>query len=293
MRCQQPRRGRASVILLFASLCVSVFSSTPAFASYRAWYAQWDNIGSFEAGDISEDYFKLTPPQPGICGLRIKSPNTYAWVNDDMVPVAAGNLSKDIIMWLDNPGCSRPFSVRYADDSQTFLPAGGAVSIELFNSEGAYWVTDTGYYYFICDNCVAVDNKVVYPPEDFWSLPAASAFKSVSASMIDPLHQSAVVGATGSLAFQLSALEPAVAKRIVNRRRASLGGLETSVRSLEDAGMQALASASDSAERCQTFAQQGAYTKAFVECTTAGRQVEQSGSLLAAAWSLYSQPVKK
>jgi hypothetical protein len=223
----------------------------------------------------------------------VKTPNTYAWVNDDMVPIASGNLSKDIIMWLDNPGCSKPFSVRYSDNSHTFSPPEGAVSIELLNSDGAYWVTDTGYYYFTCGDCVAVDDKVVYPPDDVWSLPAASAFKAVSASVVDPLRQSAAVSAIATLAFQLSALKPAVATRIVDRRRAALGGLEASVRSLEDAGTKALAAASDSANRCQTLAKKGAYTKAQLACTTAGRQVEESGSLLAAGWSLHSQPMKK
>lgn len=295
MTRQQPHRGRrGSFILVYASLSVVVLSATPAFASYRAWHADWAYLGDFAAGDLSEDYTKLVPPA-GVCGLRIKSPNTYAWVDDDMVPIASGNLSKDIIMWLDNPGagCSRPFSVRYHDDSHTFSPAAGAVSIELFNSDGAYWVTDTGYYFFICGNCVAADDKVVYPREDVWSLLAASAFKAVSAAVIDPLRQSGMTSAIASLAFQLNALEPAVAKRIADRRRASLGDLETSVRSLEDAGTKALAAASNSADRCQTLAQKGAYAKAYQSCATAGRQVEQSGSLLAAAGALYSQPLKK
>ena len=292
MTRQQPRRARTALVVACASLSAVVFSSTPAFASYRAWYAHWDNVGSFAPGDLSEDNTKLDPPV-GVCGLRVKTPNTYAWVNDDMVPIASGNLSKDVIMWLDRDGCSRPFSVRYSDDSHTFLPVVGAVSIELYNSDGAYWVNDNGYYYFTCGNCVAVDDKVVYPPDDVWSLPAASAFKAVSASVVDPRRQPAAVIAIASLAFQLSALKTAVATRIVNRRRAALGGLEASVRSLEDAGTKALAAASDSANRCQTLAKQGAYTKAQLACTTAGQQVEESGSLLAAGWSLHSQPLKR
>src|SRR5262245_43840144 len=114
--------GRPSIAFMgVVTLSLLMLSSAPAFAGYRAWYAPWDYIGDFQSGDVSDDFTEMVPPASA-CGLRISTPSTYRWTDDEDGTTASGSLSKDVIIWIDHPGCSRPFSTRYYDDSHTFSP---------------------------------------------------------------------------------------------------------------------------------------------------------------------------
>jgi hypothetical protein len=291
---QHSRRSRAAATTIGAAFSLLLASSSPAFAEYRAWFAPWDYVGDFQPGDVSEDYTEMIPP-PSACGLRITDPGYYRWTDDVGGTVSSDDLYKDVIIWIDNPGagCSRSFSVRYSDDSVTFAPPqAGAVSIEISTNYGAHWVTDTGYYLYTCSGCVGADDLTV-PPQDHWSLPAASALTDVSGSILDVRRQFRVAGAIANLSRHLAQLQIFLQARIADRRRAPLGGLEGPVRNLEDAAAQKLAAARASADTCETLARRAAFTDSYVACTTAARDVEQSESLMLAAWSLSHPPSKR
>src|SRR5687767_1232945 len=118
---QRLSSGRSAIAMAGMMLSVLVLSSAPAFAEYRGWYAPWDYVGDFQVGDVSEDFTKMFPPATA-CGLRINTPSYYRWTDDVDGTIASGDLYKDVIIWIDNPGagCSRAFSTRYADGSHTF-----------------------------------------------------------------------------------------------------------------------------------------------------------------------------
>lgn len=291
MTRQTSRGTRAAVTIIFSTLAVLVLSSTPAFAEYRAWFAPWDYAGDFQPGDISEDYTEMDPPV-GVCGFRITDPSYYRWTNDDGATVDDGDLYQDVIIWLDRPGCSRPFSVRTADGNTTFTQPveDGGISMAISTNYGAYWVTDTGYYFYTCGGACVGPTDWTIPAEDIWSHLTVSAFKDVSGSILDQRRQSRVFSGVADLSLRVADLEKVLLNRIATRRRTSLGGLELSVRSLEDAATRALSAARTATDTCAALAQKGFYTDSFVACTMASRDVEASDSLMRAAWFLYHQP---
>ncbi len=284
----------AAVKTICATLFTLALSSSPAFAEYRAWFAPWDYIGDFQPGDISEDFSEMTPPDEA-CGLRISSPSYYAWTNDVDGIVASHDLYQDVIIWIDNPGadCTESFSVTKADMSASYSPpGGGAVSMEIHTNYGAYWVNKNGYYLYTCgggEKCVGADDFTI-PPQDAWSTLTASAFADVSGSTIDPRRQFRTFSAVADLALRVGQLRTQLQNRVATRRRTPLGGLELSVRGLEDAATKTLAAARTAADTCASLVQEGFYVESFAACTKAGRGVEESDSLMRAAWFLYHPP---
>ena len=288
---------RATITMTGVTLLVLALSASPASAEYRAWYAPWSYVGQFEAGDVSEDQTKMIPPA-GACGLRLISPNTYRWSDSDGNTVEdddndnPGNLIGDVIIWVDAPNCWRSFSVAQSNGSDTLeLPDDGAAYIEIHDSDGAYWVNDAGCHLTGCGGVEPGPDDEAIPPSDHWSVATLSAFKAVSAGVIDPRRQPRAVTAIATLSSQTAHLQPLLQQLITERRRSSLGVIEASVRGLEDAATRALSAARSSVATCETRARQRAYGDAFVACTTAGQHVEHSGSLARAAWSL-AQPAK-
>jgi hypothetical protein len=289
MTCQK-RSGAGTVTRMIFTLSVLVLSTSPAFAEYRAWFAPWDYVGDFQPGDISEDFTEMVPPDEA-CGLRISDPSYYAWRNDVDGVVASHDLYQDVIIWIDNPGadCPESFSVTKADMSATFSPPNsGAVSMAIYTNYGAYWVNKNGYYLYTCGGC-AGPNDFTLPFDDIWSV-LATSFTNVSGSIRDPRRQSRVFSAVADLSLRVGQLQTLLRDRIAARRRTLLGGLESSVRSLEDAAVRTLAAARTAADTCATFVQKGFYSESFVACTAAERAVEESGSLGRAAWFLYHPP---
>ncbi len=290
------RRKQFTTGATIKTICTMIFalalSSSPAFAEYRAWFAPWDYVGDFQPGDISEDFTEMLPPDDA-CGLRINTPSYYAWTNDVDGIVASHDLYQDVIIWIDNPGadCTEPFSVTKADKSATYSPPnGGAVSMEIFTNYGAYWVNKNGYYLFTCGDACNGPDKFTIPPEDIWSTLTASAFANVSGSTIDPRRQSRSFSAVADLALRVGQLRTQLQNRIATRRRTPLSGLESSVRGLEDAATRTLAAARTAADTCASLVQKGFYIESFAACTKAGRGVEESDSLMRAAWFLYHPP---
>jgi hypothetical protein len=291
------RRKQFSTGAAVKTICTTLFalalSSSPAFAEYRAWFAPWDYVGDFQPGDISEDFSEMVPPDEA-CGLRISTPSYYAWTDDVDGVVASHDLYQDVIIWVDNPGadCTESFSVTKADKSATYSPPDGAVSMEIHTNYGAYWVNKNGYYLYTCgggEKCVGADDFTI-PPQDIWSTLTASAFADVSGSTIDPRRQTRTFSAVADLALRVGQLRTQLQNRIATRRRTPLGGLELSVRSLEDAATRTLATARTSADSCAALVQKGFYLESFAACTRAGRAVEESDSLMRAAWFLYHPP---
>jgi hypothetical protein len=282
----------AAVKMICTTLFALTLSSSPAFAEYRAWFAPWDYVGDFQPGDISEDFSEMVPPDEA-CGLRISTPSYYAWTDDGDGIIASHDLYQDVIIWIGNPGadCTESFSVTKADMSATFSPpGGGAVSMEIHTNYGAYWVNKNGYYLFTCgDACVGPDEFTI-PPQDIWSTLTASAFADVSGSTIDPRRQSRAFSAVADLALRVGELRTLLQNRIVTRRRTPLGGLESSVRGLEDAAVRTLAAARTAADTCASLVKKGFYIESFAACTEAGRGVEEGDSLMRAAWFLYHPP---
>jgi hypothetical protein len=231
-------------------------------------------------------------PPAGACGLRISDPSYYSWTNDVDVVVDSGNLGPDVIIWIDNPGCTEPFSVTTADKGTTYaLPDDGAVSMNIFTNHAAYWVNNSGYSLVVpCGNLCDGPDAFAIPPEDIWSMLTASAFADVSGATIDPRRQSRVFSAVADLALRVGQLRTQLQNRLATRRRTSLGGLEPSVRSLEDAAARQLAAARTSADTCASLVQKGFFIESFAACTKAGRSVEDSDSLMRAAWFLYHPP---
>ena len=293
---RQQHYVRAAITMTGATLFVLALSAQPASGEYRAWYAPWDNVGQFEEGDVSEDQTKMIPPV-GACGLRLGSPDYYRWTDGDGNTVEdddnlnPGNFTEDVIIWVDAPNCWHSFSVEQLGGPDPELPDDGAVYIGIGGSNGAYWVDDDGCHLSGCGGVdPAVDDEAT-APSDYWSLAAVSAFKAVNAGVIDPQRQPRAVTAIATLSRQTAQLQPLLQQQIAERRRAPLGVLEASVRSLEDAATRSLTAARSSVAMCETRARQGAYTDAFVACTTAGQHVDHSGSLMHAAWSL-AQPAR-
>ena len=283
---------RAAITLPGAALFVLVVAASPASAAYRAWYAQWDNVGQFESGDVSEDHTKMIPP-PGACGLKIISPSSYRWadgdentVQDDYGNDEVGPVPIDAIIWVDNAGCSRPFSVNYSPGNPIDFPENGAVFIEILDSDGAYWVNDDGCHLTGCGGVDPGADDEAIQPGHYWSLAVVSAITAVSPSVIDPRRQPRAVTAIAALSHDVAQLQPVLQNLIADRRRLPLGVVEASVRDLEDAATQALASARSSVATCETRARQRAYADAFIACTTAGRYVEHSGALIRTATSI-------
>jgi hypothetical protein len=280
-------------------ICTTLFalalSSNAAFAEYRAWFAPWDYVGDFQPGDISEGFSEMVPPDEA-CGLRISTPSYYAWTDDVDGIITSHDLYQDVIIWIDNPGedCTESFSVTKADMSATFSPpGGGAVSIEIHTNYGAYWVNKDGYYLFTCGDACDGPDEFAIPPQDIWSTLTASAFADVSGSTIDPRRQSRAFSAIADLALRVGELRTLLENRIVTRRRAPLGGLESSVRGLEDAAVRTLAAARTAADTCASFVKKGFYIESFAACTNAGRAVVDSDSLMRTAWFLYHPPSRQ
>lgn len=291
MRRQHTSALRPAIVTLCATLSALAMSSSPAFADYRAWYAPWDYVGDFEPGDISEDYSEMDPPA-GACGLRIGDPSYYRWTDDVGGTVTSADLYKDVIIWVDNPGtaCSRPFSVRYADDSNTFSPPVTAVAMEISTNYAVHWVKDNGDYLYTCGSCAVSDDMVLGPTDNIWSLATVSAFKAVSGSLDDPRRQPEAAQAVAALTQQVMRLQALLQKQLTDRRRTTLGDLEPAVRALEDAAARSLAAARTSADTCDVLARQTRYIEAFAACTSAGDDVEDSDSLMRTAWFLYHPP---
>ena len=291
MTRQQSHGARAALTTTVLTLSALVMSAAPAAADYRAWFADWDYIGDFQPGDISDDLVEMDPPA-GACGFRITDPSYYRWTDDVGNTVTSHDLYGDVIIWIDEPGCPHPFSVRYADDSHTFgLPGGGAVAMEISTNYSAYWVNENGYYLVTCgDLCDGPDKFTVEPPEDIWPLLTVSAFKAVSASIADPRRQSATIAAIGGLSRQVAELQTLLQKQIAERRRTPVAGIEASLRGLEDAASRALAAARAAASPCEAHARRGAYADAFVACTAAGAHVEQTVELKRTAWFVSHPP---
>ena len=277
------------------TICITLFalalSSSPASAEYRAWFAPWDYIGDFEPGDVSEDFTKMLPPG-GACGLRISDPSYYSWTNDVDVVVASGNLGPDVVVWIDHPGCSEPFSVTTADKGTTYaLPENGAVSMNIYTNHAAYWVNNSGHSLVApCGSLCDGPDGYAIPPEDIWSMLTVSGFADVSGAIVDPLRQSRAFSAVADLALRVGHLRTQLQNRLATRRRTPLSALESSVRGLEDAATRTLAAARTAADTCASLVQKGFYIESFAACTKAGRGVEESDSLMRAAWFLYHPP---
>ena len=291
---QRLSRGRSALTVIGMALSVLAVSSTPAFAGYRGWYAPWDYQGDFQPGDISEDFTEMLPPATA-CGLRIRTPSYYRWTDDEDGTTADGNLSRDVIIWIDNEnaGCSRSFSTRYYDDSHTFSPPGGVgVSIDISTNYGAYWVNNNGYYLYTCNGCVGVDDEVAVAPEDIWSQLVVTGFKAVSGAVGDPRRQARAADAIASTTRQAADLQPLLRARIAERRRTPLSVIEASVRALEDAAVRSLVSALTAGKDCEALTRAGHYADAFKACVSAMGSVEHSDALMGTAWSLYHPPAK-
>jgi len=276
------------------ALSALAVSATSASAGYRAWYAPWDYIGDFQPGDISEDFTEMLPPATA-CGLRIKTPGYYRWTDDEDGTIADGDMSKDVIIWIDNEGagCSRSFSTRYYDDSHTFSPPGGVgVSIDISTNYGAYWVNNNGYYLYTCNGCVGPDDEAVAPPEDIWSRLVVTGFRAVSGAVGDPRRQARAADAIASMTRRAGDLQPLLKARIAERRRTPLSVLEASVRALEDASVRTLAAAITAGKNCEALTRAGHYADAFIACVSAMGSVDHSDALMGTAWSLYHPPAK-
>lgn len=289
---------RAAVTMTCTTLSLFVLSASPAFASYRAWYAPGDDIGQFETGDVSEDETKLIPPV-GACGFRMISPNSFRWVSSDGNTVVdddglyeSGPIVLDAIIWLGHPGCSQPFSTVIDSGDTLELPEAGALYLEIDGAEGAYWVGDDGCHVTGCGGVDGPDDEAIAPPK-YWLVSVVSAFKAVSASIVDPSRQPQAFTAVATLAQDVVELQPRLRNLIADRRRSPLGVLEASVRSLEDAATKALTAARSSVATCETRTRQRAYSDAFVACMTAGRYVEHSTALIRTATSLSLQPASR
>jgi hypothetical protein len=294
---RQQQYVRAAITMAGVTLFVLVVSARPASAEYRAWYAPYEDHGLFEEGDVSEGTSTMIPPV-GACGLRVISPNSYAWIGSDLNVVEdddgvhSGTPALDVIIWVDAPNCSRSFSVAESNGTDPLeLPDVGAVYIALDAAEGAYWVNDEGCYLNGCGGVEPASEDEATAPSDSWSLAMGWAFKAVSAGVVDPRRQPRAVIAIATLSRQTAQLQPLLQQQIVERRRLPLGVIEASVRSLEDAAARALYAARSSVATCEARVRLRAYTDAFVACTIAGQHLEDSGSLARAAWFL-AQPAK-
>ena len=281
----------AATVTVTIGLSALVLSASPAFAEYRAWFSDWDYVGDFQPGDVSEGFSEMNPPA-GACGLRINDPTYYAWTNDADGAGASHDLFQDVIIWIDNPGadCPRSFSVTKADLSATYVPPdGGAVSMEIHTSYGAYWVNKNGYYLYTCSNCSGPD-QFTGPADDIWSLSVVSSFANAGGAVLDPRRQSQAFSAVADLSIRVGQLQTRLKNRIADRRRTTLAGQEASVRSLEDAATLALAAARKKVNSCASLLQSGAYLDAFAACTTASRDVEHGLDVERAAWFLHNPP---
>ncbi len=290
MTRQQPRPIRGTIAMVCTVLSALALSSSPASAAYRAWFAPWDYVGDFDEGDVSEDFTMMVPPA-GACGLRMNDPSYYRWTTTYDNTVSSADFTKDVIIWVDRPACSRPFSVRYADDSHTFTHA-DVISMELFTNYAVHWVNDSGNYLYTCNACTTAADFAVVPPDDDFSVLTATAFKAIGTTIVDPRRQFGVSAAIGGLAREVTQLQQLLQQRIADRRRGTLALVEASVRSLEDAATAALSSALAGTNRCDALVRQGAYSTAFVACTGAGHDVEHSQSLMRTAWFLYHPRAK-
>jgi hypothetical protein len=283
---------RAAITMTNAALVVLVLAASPASAGYRAWYGQGGTVGQFVSGDVSEDQTKMIPP-PGACGLKMISPSSYRWadgdentVQDDYGNDESGPVPIDAIIWVENAGCTRPFSVNYSPGNPIDFPENGAAFIEILDSDGAHWVNEEGCHLTGCGGVDPGADDEAIQPGHYWSLAVVSAFKAVTPSVIDPRRQPRAVTAIGALSHDVAQLQPVLQNLIADRRRLPLGVVEASVRGLEDAATKALTSARSSVAACETRARQGAYADAFIACTTAGRYVEHSGALIRTAMSI-------
>ena len=282
-------RVRTAVILTGATLSVLVVSAAPASAAYRAWFSPWSYVGTFEAGDVSEGYKTLMVPPPGACGLRLLSPSSFYWANDEGAIVQtdegqdeSGPINGDATIWIDGPGCSRPFSVTDGNNPLDF-PENGAVWVELMNTEGAYWVTEEGCHLTGCGGVDPYSDDEATTPSDYWSVAVVASFTAVTPSIVDPQRQPRAVNAITSLSRDVAQLQPVLQNLIANRRRVPLGVIEASVRSLEDAAVKSLNAARSSVATCETRARQRAYADAFVACAMAGSHLEHSAALIRTA----------
>ena len=230
---------RAAITMTSVTLFVLVVFAGPAAAEYRAWYAPYEDHGLFEEGDVSESVTKMIPPV-GACGLRVISPNSYAWIDsngnvveDDGVQ-QSGTPALDVIIWVDAPNCSHSFSVAESNGTDPLeLPDVGAVYIALDGSEGAYWVNDEGCHVNGCGGVEPASDDEAIAPSDSWSLAMGWAFKAVSAGVLDPRRQPRAFIAIATLSRQTAQLQSLLQQQIGERRRFPVGVIEASVRSLE------------------------------------------------------------
>ena len=255
-----------------ALLMMAIGTAQAGNADYRVWY--FDDNGFHQEGDISAGPGASLVRPAWACGRRFTSPDYYRWVDEYGNTMSSANFSKDVHVWLPGAGCPyNALTIEYRDHSQTFPHQLGAGYMEISTSSGGGWIDAQGK--IPACNCLP-DFPIKFHAN--WSL-VPSISVSLRADLADPRRQSVILPALRDLQTRVGDLAASLADRVALRRRTLLDGREASVRALEDAAQDALASASRDAASCTSAAANRQYATAYLACGRAEANVATASTL--------------
>lgn len=261
-------------------IAAAVLAAAPlARADYQVWYADSDQYLGITAGDVTNDGAKLVPP-PWACGVRIVDPDHYKWIGDYGNVIQSSNLNENLHIWLGIAGCNKPLKVETQSHSVTYAPVEGTHYGEVDGASGSLWINKDGTYPTCGGTCT--------PANAYKAAVTAPDWSSLATVMV-AAQDGVRGGSAGATQAQLrlddatqrtAALQSTLAKVVSERRRSHWGAIETSVRSLEDQSMQALATAATRTADCRRGWQGGHASDAALACADAQRAVRLGETLM-------------
>lgn len=250
-----------------------------AHADYQIWYDDSDQYPGITAGDVTNDGAKLVPP-PWACGVRLIDPDYYKWIGDYGNVIQSVSLNSNLDIWLGIAGCNKPLKVETQSGGTTYPPVEGTHYGDIQGASGSLWINQAGSYPSCGGTCTPANayKAAVTSPDwsslDWVMLAAQDGVRGGSAGATQA--QLRLDDATQRTA----ALQSTLAKVVSERRRSPWGAIETSVRSLEDQALQALATAATRTADCRRGWQGGRASDGALACGDARRAVRLGETLM-------------
>lgn len=258
--------------LFIATALVAAAGVASAASSYKVWFDIANAPLGVQVGDITLGNAKYVPPA-WACGRRIVDPDTYAWRGQTGSVIDDGNFTESVNVWMGLPGCGKPLAVAKVSNGSVYTPPEGRHYMQIYGATASLWIDKNGTWPS-CMGCVV--------PGGFKAL-SADLDWDAAAMVLGAAQEGVLGGSAGALqarlrlddaAQRIQSLASRAAQAVTERRRASFGTLETSVRALEDAALAALAQAAEQQARCRSHWEAARPADGAVACSGAQDAVQ-------------------